>query len=157
MLNLEDVQLKYGLLYYKDTDNIGYDIQSYAAERFLPRIDYMIDRENIETFTPTSKEYVYTIMNAWYIHDKYNFNFSPYIYPLFISMFFKKFPYKDGITYGVDYLNDNIISDLKKYSPVGARDMHTQKIFDELGIDNYFSGCMSLTIEKFSNIKKVII
>ena len=146
--------MKYGLLYYKDTDNIGDDIQSYAAERFLPRIDYMIDRENIEAFAPTSKEYVCTIMNAWYIHDKYNFNFSPYIYPLFISMFFKDFPYEDGITYGIDYLNDNVISDLKKCSPVGARDMHTKQIFDTLGIDNYFSGCMTLTIEKFTDIKK---
>ena len=146
--------MKYGLLYYKDTDNIGDDIQSYAAARFLPRIDYMIDRENIESFVPEKKEYVYTIMNAWYIHDKYNFNFSPYIYPLFISMFFKRFLYEDGITYGIDYLNENVICDLKKYSPVGARDIHTKKIFDRLGIDNYFSGCMTLTIEKFSNVKK---
>lgn len=91
--------MKYGLLYYKDTDNIGDDIQSYAQSRFLPRIDYMIDREKIEQFIPNKKEYVCTIMNAWYIHDKYNFNFSPYIYPLFISMFFKKFPYEDGITF----------------------------------------------------------
>lgn len=146
--------MKYGLLYYKDTDNIGDDIQSYAASRFLPRIDYMIDRENIETFVPNNKEYVYTIMNAWYIHDKYNFNFSPYIYPLFISMFFRKFPYENGITYGIDYLNDNVIADLKKYSPVGARDMHTKKIFDKLGIDNFFSGCLTLTLEKFKDVKR---
>lgn len=146
--------MKYGLLYYKDTDNIGDDIQSYAQSRFLPRIDYMIDREKIEQFIPNKKEYVCTIMNAWYIHDKYNFNFSPYIYPLWISMFFKRFPYEDGITYGIDYLNENVISDLKKYSPVGARDIHTKKIFDDLKIDNYFSGCMTLTLEKFPKIKK---
>ena len=47
--------MKYGLLYYKDTDNIGDDIQSYASERFLPRIDYMIDRENLEKFIPNKK------------------------------------------------------------------------------------------------------
>ena len=145
--------MKYGLLYYKDTDNIGDDIQSYAASRFLPRIDYMIDRENIESFAPKKKEYVYTIMNAWYIHDKYNFNFSPYIYPLFISMFFKNFPDENGIRYGIDYLNGNVIADLKAHSPVGARDVHTKKIFDKLGIENYFSGCLTLTIEKF-DVKK---
>ena len=37
--------MKYGLLYYKDTVNIGDDIQTYAARRFLPHIDYYIDRE----------------------------------------------------------------------------------------------------------------
>ena len=146
--------MKYGLLYFKDTDNIGDDIQSYASERFLPRIDYMIDRERIEQFVPYNKEAVCTIMNAWYVHDKFNFNFSPYIYPLFISMFFKKFPYEDGIAYGTDYLNENVISFFKKYAPVGTRDIHTKKILDELKIDNYFSGCMTLTIEKFPNIKR---
>lgn len=38
--------MKYGLLYYKDTDNIGDDIQTYAASRFLQRVDYLIDRKN---------------------------------------------------------------------------------------------------------------
>ena len=146
--------MKFGLLYYKNTDNIGDDIQSYAQEQFLPKIDYMIDRESLEQFVPNEKEYVHTIMNAWYIHDKYNFNFSPYIYPLFISMFFKNFPYEDGVTYGTDYLNENVITDLKKYSPVGARDLHTKKIFDNLNIENYFSGCLTLTLEKLPNIKK---
>ena len=50
--------MKYGLLYYKDTGNIGDDIQSYAASKFLPKIDYMIDRENIEMFAPNKKEKV---------------------------------------------------------------------------------------------------
>lgn len=146
--------MKYGLLYYKDTDNIGDDIQAYAASRFLPKIDYMIDRENLESFVPRKKEYVATIMNAWYIHDKFNFNISPYIYPCFISMFLKKFPYEKGITLGVDYINDNVINMLKKHGPVGTRDLHTKKIMDNLGVDNYFSGCMTLTINKFKNIKK---
>ena len=78
--------MKYGLLCFKETNNIGDDIQTYAASRFLPRIDYMIDREHIEDFVPKNKEYVSTIMNAWYVHDIYNFNFSPYINPLYLSL-----------------------------------------------------------------------
>lgn len=146
--------MKYGLLYYKDTDNIGDDIQSYAASRFLPRIDYMIDRENLNSFTPKKKEYVKTIMNAWYIHDKINFDISPYIAPLFISMFFKYMPYEDGTTFGTDYINKNVIKMLQDYSPVGARDKHTDKILKSLGINSYFSGCMTLTIEPFENVQK---
>lgn len=144
--------MKYGLLYYKDTDNIGDDIQSYAASQFLPKIDYMIDREHLNEFVPKKKEYVKTIMNSWYIHDKFNFGISPYINPLLISMFFKNFPYTSGITVGMDYINDNIKDILKKYGPVGTRDFHTQKMLNNLNIDNYFSGCMTLTINKFDNI-----
>lgn len=146
--------MKYGLLYFKDTDNIGDDIQTYAAERFLPRVDYLIDRENIEAFVPSKKETVSAIMNAWYIHDKFNFRISPYIRPLFISMFFKDFPYEDGITVGTKYLNENIIASLKKYGPVGTRDLHTKKILDKLGAQNYFSGCMTLTLEPLKDVSK---
>ena len=143
--------MKYGLLYFKETNNIGDDIQTYAASRFLPKIDYMIDREHIEEFVPKKREYVSTIMNAWYVHDIYNFNFSPYINPLYISMFFKKIPYTDGITIGVDYLTNNIKDSLKKHGPIGCRDVHTKKIMDEIGVESYFSGCMTLTLDRLND------
>lgn len=146
--------MKYGLLYYKDTDNIGDDIQAYAASRFLPQVDYMIDREKLNDFIPKKKEYVKTIMNAWYIHDKLNFNISPYISPLFISMFFKRFPYEAGITVGIDYINQTVVRMFKEYGPVGTRDKHTLNIMNELGVDSYFSGCMTLTLDRFENVKQ---
>ena len=145
---------KYGLLYYKDTDNIGDDIQSYAASRFLPHIDYFIDRENILGFIPNDNENVKVIMNAWYIHDKYKFGISPFITPLLISMHLKKFPYEDGLKIESTYLNSSILNTFKKYGPVGARDHNTCEMLNELGIENYFSGCMTLTLEKFEDIKK---
>ena len=150
----KDDNMKYGLLYYKDTDNIGDDIQTYAQERFLPKVDYLIDRENLELFIPNKKERVKLIMNAWYIHDFFNFDISPYIEPLYISMFLKKIPYEGGVTVGTDYLNANLLESFKKYGPVGTRDNHTKKILDKLGVPNYFSGCMTLTINKFPNVKK---
>lgn len=143
--------MKYGLLYYKETNNIGDDIQSYAASRFLPRIDYFIDREHIEEFVPNRKEYVSVIMNAWYIHDYYNFDISPYINPLCISMFFKKIPYVDGVTIGTDYLTENIKEKFIKYGPVGCRDNHTKKIMDKIGIESYFSGCLTLTLDRLND------
>ena len=52
----------------------------------------------------------------------------------------------------MDYINDNVKDILKKYGPVGTRDFHTQKMLNNLKVDNYFSGCMTLTINKFDNI-----
>lgn len=146
--------MKYGLLYYKDTDNIGDDIQTYAASQFLPRVDYLIDRERLEEFIPQKKEEIKVIMNAWYIHDKFNFDISPYITPLYISVFLKRFPYESGITVGTDYINDNIKNSFLNYGPVGTRDLHTKEILQKLNIPSYFSGCMTLTINKLPNIKK---
>ncbi len=48
--------MKYGLMYYKSTDNIGDDIQTYVAMKFLPHIDYYIYRESLSCFVPEKKD-----------------------------------------------------------------------------------------------------
>ena len=58
---------KFGLIVFKNTDNIGDDVQSYAASRFLPSIDYIIDREQVDSFESDNKEIVNCIMNAWWL------------------------------------------------------------------------------------------
>ena len=50
--------MKYGLVIYEHTDNLGDDILTYAVMRFLPKIDYLIDRESLDTFCPEEKEKV---------------------------------------------------------------------------------------------------
>ena len=111
--------MKYGLVVYKDTDNIGDDILSYAAMRFLPRIDYIIDREQLDVFSPEKKEMVSVIMNGWFLYHKSHWPPSPYINPLFIGIHFsgKKLfgiedEYLDG--YGKKYFKD--------HEPIGCRD-----------------------------------
>ena len=145
--------MKYGLIIYKDTENIGDDVQSYAAERFLPRVDYIIDRDDVTSFYPKEKEYVASIINAWWMNKKFNWPPSPYIYPKMISMHFTHWDtiyhiYPKHITtgYGKEYL--------KKHEPVGCRDSSTERLLKENGIKAYFSGCMTLTINKFQGIEK---
>lgn len=75
--------MKYGLIYYKNTHNLGDDILSYVGKKFLPKVDYYIDREHLDVFIPDEKEYVATIANGWFLHYCYTFQPSPYIYPLF--------------------------------------------------------------------------
>ena len=143
--------MKYGLMYYKSTDNIGDDIQTYAAMKFLPHIDYYIDRENLSCFVPDKKECVSMIMNGWFIHNKLAWPPSPYINPLLISMHFKVL---EDVDVGDAYLKDLGGDFLKQYGPVGARDFETIKRLEKNNIEAYFSGCMTLTLEKFCKIKK---
>ena len=145
--------MKYGLIMYKDTENIGDDVQSYVATKYLPRIDYIIDRDNVTAFVPDEKEYVATIMNAWWMNKKFNWPPSPYIYPKMISMHFTHYDTiyhidQKHITtgYGKEYL--------KKYEPIGCRDSYTKNLLKENGIDAYFSGCMTLTLDKFEDVEK---
>lgn len=143
--------MKYGLMYYKDTDNIGDDIQTYAAKRFLPHIDYYIDRENLNCFIPKEKEYVSMIMNGWYIHNKCAWPPSPYINPLYLSMHFMSVEKTDV---GNKYLQGLGGDSLKKYQPIGARDIETKKRLEKNGIESYFSGCMTLTLQRFEKVEK---
>jgi hypothetical protein len=143
--------MKYGLMYFKDTDNIGDDIQTYVAKRFLPHIDYYIDREKLNCFIPNEKEYVSMIMNGWYIHNKCAWPPSPYINPLLISMHFMSVEATDV---GDKYLQGLGGNYLKIYEPIGARDIETKKRLEKNGIESYFSGCMTLTLEKFENVEK---
>ena len=144
--------MKYGVMYYKETDNIGDDIQSYAAMRFLPHIDYYIDRESLNCFIPMKKEYVSMIMNGWFLHNKLAWPPSPYINPLCVSMHFTSL---ESIDVGDKYLKRFGGEYLKQFGIIGARDIETQKRLEKNGIESYFSGCLTLTINKFDNIKKV--
>ena len=64
--------MKYGLVYFDGTDNIGDDIQSYAVMQFLPHIDYLIDREQLNEFVGDTKEPTAVVLNGWFLHKKFN-------------------------------------------------------------------------------------
>lgn len=143
--------MKYGLITFKETENIGDDIQSYSAIRFLPQIDYYIEREKMDLFIPKTKEQVVTLMNGWFLHSKINFPLSPYIYPVFISTHISGYE-SGGIK--LEYLNDYSIEQLKKYEPIGCRDTGTEKILIDRDVKAYVSGCMTLSIQADKRVKK---
>lgn len=58
--------MKYGVVVYHDTNNIGDDIQSYAAAQLLPQVDYYIEREHLDVFRPNEEGPVNVIMNGWF-------------------------------------------------------------------------------------------
>ena len=145
--------MKYGLIVYKDTENIGDDVQSYVATKYLPRIDYIIDREDVSSFIPNEKEYVATIMNAWWMNKKFNWPPSPYIYPKMISMHFTHY----DTVYHIDqrHITTGFGKQyMKEHEPIGCRDSYSKNILQENGIKSYFSGCMTLTLNQFENVEK---
>ena len=139
---------KYGVIIFKNTDNIGDDIQSYAQSQFLPHVDYEIDRETIDSFVSKNNEVVNCIMNAWWLNHRTSWPPSPFINPLPISMHFRNTE-EDGPT----YLANFGMKWFKKYEPIGLRDDLVKKYFDNAGVKTYLSGCMTLTIKKDPKLK----
>lgn len=146
--------MKYGVLCAKQTRNIGDDIQSYAQLRFLPTVDYMVEREQISNFKSDNNEPVAVIMNAWWMWRKWNWPPAKSIIPLLTSIHMTewttenwgssiKFEILEGL--GRDYLNS--------YGPVGCRDKYTLDLMKKYKIKAYLSGCVTLTLPKMKKTK----
>ena len=129
--------MKYAL-YRGTATNIGEEIQSIAAQRFLPTVDYYIIKEQMNRFQ--SEEKTKLIMNAWYMERTKSFPPRDCVDPLLISMHFNvkcrdaMLSKKESIEY------------FKKYGPVGCRDMSTKKWLEDNNIPAYFSGCLTSTL-----------
>ncbi|HEP1810079.1 TPA: polysaccharide pyruvyl transferase family protein [Streptococcus suis] len=138
---------KFALFEY-NTQNIGDEIQSLAALKFLPKVDYFINRDYINYFVPDTDEEIKLIMNGWYSHQPHHFPIKQsQIHPLLISM------------YIVDHVkpifsSSENIEFFKKYQPVGGRSKDTSDFLTSLGVDSYFSGCLTLTLQKEESVKK---
>lgn len=146
--------MKFGLMVEQDTRNIGDDVQAYVTKRFLPKVDYYIDRNHIDEFVPNTEEKVATITNGWFLQYTLNWPPSPYIKPLPISM---HFTYKDWFWDTTDrayHLQGYGLEYLKSIEPIGCRDSHTLKLLESKGVKTEYTGCMTLTLEPFKGIEK---
>lgn len=141
--------MKYGVLMHKTTMNLGDDIQAYASAQFLPHVDYLVERENIDSFRSEGNEPVGVIMSAWWMWQKWNWPPAECIVPKLVSMHMNNYtiyrkasPIQDEWLQGIggDFFRAN--------GPVGCRDQTTLDFFTERGFDCYFSGCITLTLPK---------
>lgn len=134
--------MKYGLLTYdenKNFFNVGDNIQSLAAKQFLPKVDNYLNRERLADY---HGEKTLLIMNGWFTHNIHNWVPSDDILPIFVSFHMNN-------TAAPAMLSDKGIAYLKKHEPIGCRDQFTADILKEKGIDAYFTGCLTLTLDSY--------
>lgn len=139
--------IKYGLLKYS-TDNVGDTIQGIAARKFLPRVDYYFERDNMDATKTMPGEAVKIIMNGWWGDGPENWPpLDQNLEILPVSM----------------YVEDRIQEEFKKprsrqllnfFGPVGARSKGTLEFLQSIGVESYFSGCMTLTLNRDMRISK---
>lgn len=141
--------MKYGVLIHEKTKNIGDDIQSYAAARFLPTIDYMVDRDTIDNFKSKKNENVAVIMSGWWGWKKWNWPPTECIIPKLVGMHIMDYGVRSWGSPIYDEHLEGIGGDyLRNFGPVGCRDNHTMALLKKHKIDAYFSGCITLTLPK---------
>lgn len=153
--------MKLAILGY-NTLNIGDDMQSLIMSYLLPKIDYIIERDNYdniydyETGNKMEKldEKVLLIMNCWLINGpNYSINNIKFpiknknIIPVYIST---------HISPNVKELrNDECMNDYRKNAPFYTRDMWTYNLLKNENIECYYFGCATQLVKK-EYIKKNI-
>ena len=147
--------MKYGLLMHKPTKNWGDDIQSYAIKQFLPHVDYIINRETINSFKSDNKEPVAVIMAAWWMWNKWNWPPSKYVLPYFTGFHYSdnKAAKQAGCPANYLFLSGLGGKYMNTYGPVGCRDYFTRDNLRKQGVNAEFSGCITLTLPEQKRVK----
>lgn len=134
--------MKYGLLKYDENKrffNVGDNIQSLAAKQYLPQVDAFINREKMADYSgPATK----IILNGWFTHNIHNWVPNENIIPLFVSFHINN-------TAAPFMLSEKGIAYLKKHEPIGCRDQFSADTLKAKGIDAYFTGCLTLTLDTY--------
>ena len=129
---------KIAVISYPNSNNLGDYIQKIAAKQFLKEKTIEIDRDNLKNYIG---EKIKLIINGWFMEKPNNWPPSNKIIPFFISFHINPI-IKSFI------LNKNGVEYLKKYEPIGCRDLYTKLILEKKGIRAYFSGCLTLTLNR---------
>ena len=135
---------------HKTTQNIGDDIQTFAAMQHLPHTDMFLNREYLDEFKTDDGKPVAVLMAAWYMWHKWNWPPSEYIVPLLTGIHFSDHQASEqvGSPVKTEFLTGCGAEYMNAYGPVGCRDHYTLNQFKELGLDAFFSGCITLTLPK---------
>jgi hypothetical protein len=150
------VSNQYALLSYS-TDNLGDEIQSIAARQFLPRIDALCDRDYLADFESGAAEKYKLIMNGWYMNRPENWPPSAAILPFMVSMHLSQEVFKENIKQLPPLqtlLKERNLDYIRAHAPIGGRDLWTCEQLHKRGVEAYFSGCLTLALERPDSIDR---
>src|SRR5262249_44591032 len=142
--SLQFPMMRYLSLKYSKSDNLGDEIQSLAAEQYLPRLDGFVDRD---TEMHQVSEPAFVFLNGWFKHGPTHWNDdaaecwppSPQLRPGFLGF---------HIAYPQALLTVRALEYYASWAPIGCRDVGTKAMLEAVGIDAYFSRCLTLTFPK---------
>jgi hypothetical protein len=140
--------MKYALLKYS-TMNLGDEIQSIAARQFLPSVDYYVDRDRLNSYRFNDRPKI--ILNGWYTHRPESWPPEEQKYdPLIIS-----FHISNEHGSSVEALTSpRALEYYKRHEPIGCRDFFTRDLLRSKGVDAYFSGCLTLTLQRDARLTR---
>jgi hypothetical protein len=117
--------------------NLGDDIQVLAAIQNMSRVDGFIEKGKLYRY---DGDRAAVIMNGWFMHDPKCWPPSEKLDTLMVSFHMNPGPSSIMLERGREFF--------ERSGPIGCRDFETLEIFKRAGIDSYYSGCLTLTLER---------
>ncbi len=148
--------MPYALLSY-NTTNLGDEIQSIAAQQFLPSTNILVDRDQPNLLPAEATGSYKIILNGWHTHHPENWPPSPALIPLLVSMHLTsevRIPEMGNRTPAEILLSDVNLEYLRRHAPIGARDHWTIRLLHAKNVEAYFSACMTLTLGSGSDLER---
>jgi hypothetical protein len=125
---------------YSDGDNLGDHIQTIATEQFI-KSHGGVDRDSLNSY---SGKHIKILMQGWFGNAEKCENMFPpsqKIEPIFIG-----FHIPDNKPSKKFYSKKSNIEYFKKHEPIGCRDKFTTNFLSKLGVNAYFSRCLTTTL-----------
>ena len=123
-----------GIVYFKNSKNIGDDIQTYSAWQLVDNAVFC-DREQLHQYqTPTK-----LLCNGWFMNKGANWPPASHIHSLFLSFHISS-------SCQNEMTSPASIAYFQQHQPVGCRDIHTQQLLEKHKVASYLSRCLTLTL-----------
>lgn len=129
--------------------NIGDCIQNIAVDNIYKKLNIdnltMVNRDGLSDYNgPTVK----LVMQGWFGNTNGTFPlpWTDKIKPIFLGFHLSANNNSREI-----FIANNIVANMKSYQPIGCRDRDTCDFLRKLGLNAYFSGCLTLTFDKRAN------
>jgi len=134
----------------EEVSNVTYHMDDFvklSLSNRVPGFNFIfIKRDNMSDLSQYhGHNNIITIMNGWWMHpytDNLDIDFSipSNITPIFVSFHMAN----------KDILVTSQFSELNKFGRIGCRDLKTTEKFKSRGLDAYFTGCLTTTIDFYT-------
>lgn len=139
--------IQYAIAWQPQSDNLGDDLRTYAAMQLLPRIDRVLDADNLDAPIPDLGEgdRVVALLSGNVLRENTHWLPEKHIAPVCVGVHLSQedvwgipFTQLDGA--GKDYLT--------ACAPIGCRDQRTVKLLEQTGIPHQLTACLTLTLKR---------
>ena len=133
--DMDCIRMKVGLLGF-ETTNIGDDLQAIATSLNLPFVDRLIDREKLADARFDEPHFL--IMQSWFTRQWFrppSASIDPYYFAFCVG--------RASMSRGLWPRH------LRARQPIGARDHETMRRLTAMGVESFWSGCLTLRIGSF--------